>query len=112
MLKLYERLAINIKSLEPVLSIIAVVLFFGTFVSFHILPLKPLFIVVLIMLWVGGIALIGHMFAPRIDHDGNQTPSRVRESSGFMRGYAMVFIGVWFLGLLFISIKVFGVIFG
>lgn len=106
MLDFYEKLAIKIKALEPVLSIIAVVLFVGMSFGFSVLPKNLLFIVVLIMLWVGGTALLGHMFAPQIDHAGNQTPSRVRGSSSFMRGYALIFISVWFLGLLFISIQV------
>jgi len=106
MLDLYERLATKIKALEPALSIIAVVLFVGTFVGFSFLPKRLLFITVLIMLWVGGTALLGHMFAPQIDHNGNQTLSRVRGSSGFFRGYALIFISAWFLGLLFMSVQV------
>ena len=112
MLDLYEKLAIKIKALEPFLSIIGAVLFFSMFIIPHVLPIEQAFVVGLIMLWVCGIALVGHMFAPQTDHDGNQTPSRARRSSDFNLDFGLIFISFWFLALFFITIRVVMMLFG
>ena len=104
MIHFLERVAIRIRPAGRALTAVAIVLFFVTFFAFSALPGRLLFLVTLVMFWASGLAILHHIYGPRQLGDGNFMNSRIRESSFFVRAYATVFITVWFVFLVSLTV--------
>jgi len=105
MFKFYRKLAIRIRKLEPFLTIIVLSLFLGVILGYSLIPENLLFAIVLVMFWLFGFALVGHMFSPQTNKITNHSISKIKVFSGFIRGYGQVVVSVWFIALFFISIQ-------
>jgi hypothetical protein len=106
LITLLEKAALHIMKLEPFVSLVAGIMFAFFIVAFQSLPTNVFFIVMFIMFWTFGIALLGHIFNPcdTIELNGMKTKvSRVRASLPAFRAYILICTVIWFSFLFLVS---------
>jgi len=103
----FEAVAIRIRWLGIVLTIAAVGLLIALFVYLQEATMTHLFIGALVMLWAAGLAIIYHLYLPRrVEVEGmpTQALSRVRRAHILLRLYLDLFLSLWFMALIVVSL--------
>jgi len=103
----FEAIAIRIRWLGIVLTIAALGLLIALFVYLQSATMTHLFIGAWIMLWATGLAIVYHLYLPRrVEVEGmpTQVLSRVRRAHILMRVYLDLFLSLWFIALIGVSI--------
>lgn len=104
---LFELIAIRLKPMAMPLGIMAVVIFVSAFFFMEAAPKKVMFPGILLMLWSGGLALLYHMYYPGptyCNETANEGLSRIRGAHKAVQVYSGIFLIVWFVMLVFMTI--------
>ena len=95
----FERLAVHVRLLALPFGVVSAVLLFVTVTWWHVLPNGTHWLLILVMMWTGGIAMVVLMF-----RSGPQSQSIVRSHGRFMQLYITWFMSLWWAFLVLYTV--------
>lgn len=103
----FEAIAIRLRYVGILLTLVAVGLCIALITYLQVASMNHLFAGALLMLWAAGLAIIYHLYLPRrvaIEGMPAQALSRIRRAHLLMRVYFDLFLTLWFIALIGVSL--------